>query len=138
MTPEKLRDNIRKLQFSFHLHLAVASYILILIFNYLFSDHFDHPFMTFTFKKLRTCEKHCSLQTKTLHWPKTVTTHLQLAIPEFTRFTRNPENRFDLFDKDLHQNTLVPVSLRSNGQPRNSENHTHTDSIIVNYLDSSR
>jgi hypothetical protein len=52
MKPEKQLDKIRKnlaltetkLQFLFHLHLAATFYISILIFNYLLSDHFDHPF----------------------------------------------------------------------------------------------
>ena len=69
MIPEKQLDKIRKnlaltetkSQFSFHLHLAAAFYISILIFNFFLSDHFDHPFRTFTFKDFRACEKHRSL-----------------------------------------------------------------------------
>jgi hypothetical protein len=50
--PVKQLDKIRKylaltqqiLRFSFHLHLATAFIISILIFNYLLSDHLGHPF----------------------------------------------------------------------------------------------
>ncbi len=50
--PERQLDKIKKylaltepnLQFSFHRHLATAFTISIVIFNYLLSDHFDHPF----------------------------------------------------------------------------------------------
>jgi hypothetical protein len=142
--PEKQLDEIRKnraltetkLQSSFHLHLTAAFYISILIFNYFLSDHFDHHFQTFTFKDFRACEKHRSLRTKALHWAKTLAT--QLAIPESTRLPRNPENRLDLLAKDLHRNILVPVTLRSKGRPRNSEDNTQIDSFIVTYLGSPR
>jgi hypothetical protein len=98
MKPERQMDKSRKhlaltqqiLRFSSHLHLATTSYISILIFNYFLSDQFDHPFQTFTFKDFRACEKYRSLRTKAVHWAKTVAT--QLAIPEPTRLTRNPEN----------------------------------------------
>jgi hypothetical protein len=50
--PERQLDKIRKYQeltpqtsqSSFHLHLATSFIISILIFNYLLSDHLDHPF----------------------------------------------------------------------------------------------
>jgi hypothetical protein len=66
--PERQLEKIRKylaltepnLPFSFHLHLATAFTISILIFNYILSDHFDHHFQTFTFKDFRPCEKHYS------------------------------------------------------------------------------
>jgi hypothetical protein len=139
MKPEKQLDKIRKnlalketkLQFSFHLHLAAAFYISILIFNYLLSDHFGHPFRTFTFKDFRACEKHRSLRTKASHWAKTAAT--QLAIPESTRLPRNPETRIDLLTKDLHGNTFVPVALRSIRRTRNSENNGEADIRISGY-----
>ncbi len=120
------------LQFSFHLHLAAPFTISILISNYFLSGHFDHPFRTFTFKDFRACEKHCSLQMIPLHWAKTAAT--QLAIPESTRLPRNPETRPDTLAKDLHRNTLVPVTLQLISRPRNSENNTQIDSFIFTYL----
>jgi hypothetical protein len=137
---EKQLEKVRKYltltepisHFSFHLHPATAFTISILIFNYFLSYHFDHPFRTFTFPDFRACEKHCSLQMIAWHWAKTSAP--QLAIPESTRLPRNPETRPDLFSKDLHRNTLVPVTLQLTSRPRNSENNTHIDSFIPTYL----
>ncbi len=135
--PERQLDKIRKylaltqqiLQFSFHLHLATAFIISILIFNYLLSDHFDHPFRTFTSKDFRACEKHYSLRMIALHWAKTAVT--QLAIPESTRLPRNPETRPDILAEDLHRNILVPVTPQLKSRPRNSENNTQIDSFHI-------
>ncbi len=124
------------LQFAFHLHLAAAFTISILIFNYILSDHFDHHFMypcrTFSFKDFRNCEKHFSLWMRALHLARTAAT--QPAIPESTRLPRNPETRPNILTKDLHKNTLVPVTLQLIGRPRNSENNTQIDSFIFTYL----
>jgi hypothetical protein len=117
------------LQISFHLHLPAAFTISIFIFNYFLSDHFDHPFRTFTFKDFRACEKHCSLRMKALHWAKAAVT--QLATPESTRLPRNPETRPDILAKDLRRNTLVPVTLQLIGRPRNSGNNTQIDSFHI-------
>jgi hypothetical protein len=132
---EKQLDKVRKCltltepisHFSFHLHLATAFTISILIFNYFLSYHFDHPFQTFTFPDFRACEKHCSLRMIAWHWAKTAAP--QLTIPESTRLPRNPETRPDLLAKVLHRNILVPVTLQLTSQPRNSENNTQIDYI---------
>ncbi len=124
------------LRFSFHLHLVTTFFIYILIFIYLLSDQFDHPFQIFTFKDFRACEKYRSLRTKAIHWAKTVAT--QLAIPEPTRLTRNPESRLDLFTKGSHKSIVAPATLQSKEQTRNSGSNTRIDSFIFNYLDSSR
>jgi hypothetical protein len=141
---ESQQDKFRKylalkepiLQFSFHLHLAATFTISILFFNYVLSDHFDHhfmyPFRTFTLKDFRGCEKHFSLQMKALHLARTAAT--QPAIPESTSLPRNPETRPNILTKDLHRNTLVPVTLQLIGQPRNSENITQIDSFVFTYL----
>jgi hypothetical protein len=137
---ESQQDKFRKylaltepiLQFSVHLHLEAAFTISILFFNDILSDHFDHhfmyPFRTFTLKDFRGCKKHFSLRTKALHLARTAAT--QPTIPESTRLPRNPETRPDVLAKDLHRNTLVPVTLQLTGQPRNSENNTQIDSFI--------
>jgi hypothetical protein len=65
MTPEKQLDKLEKnlalmetkLQPSFHLHLATELYISILMINYFLPYHFDYPFLTFTCKDFRACEK---------------------------------------------------------------------------------
>jgi hypothetical protein len=116
--PERQLDKVRQYltltepisQFSFHLHLATAFTISILIFNYFLSYHFDHLFQTFTFQDFRACEKHCSLRMIAWHWAKTAAS--QLTIPESTRLPRNPETLPDLLAKDFHRNTLVPVTLQ--------------------------
>jgi hypothetical protein len=144
MIPEKQLDKIKKnlaltetkLQSLFHLHLATEFYISILMFNYFLPYHFDYPSPTFTCKDFRACEKHRSLQTRAPHWPKILAT--QLAIPESTKSSKNPENQLDLLTKDLHRNILVPVTLQSKGLLRNSENNTQIDSFIFSYLDSTR
>jgi len=125
--PEKQLDKVRKClpltepisHFSFHLHLTNAFTVSILIFNYFLSYLFDHHFRTFTFPDFWACEKHCSLWMIAWHWAKTASP--QLAIPESIRLHRNPETRPDLLAKDLHRNTLVPVTLQLTSRPRNSE-----------------
>jgi hypothetical protein len=128
------------LQFSSHLHLATAFtifiLIFILIFNYFLFDHFDHHFQTSTFKDLRDCKKHCSLQIKAWHWAEISAT--KLAIPESTKSPRNPENQLDLLAKDLLRNLLIPITLRSKGLLRNSESNIQMDSFIITYLGSPR
>jgi hypothetical protein len=144
MIIEKQLDRIKKnlaltetkLQSSFHLHLAVEFSISISMFNYLLPYYSNYPFLTFTCKDFRACEKHHSLQTRAWHWAKILAT--QLTIPESTQLPRKPENRFDLFTKDLHRNILVPVTLRSKGLLRNSENNTQIESFILSYLGSTR
>jgi hypothetical protein len=49
------------LPLSFHLHLATAFTISILIFNYVLLHHFHHHFQTFNSKDLRDREKPHSL-----------------------------------------------------------------------------
>jgi hypothetical protein len=69
---------------------------------------------------------------KALHLARTAAT--QPAIPESTSLPRNPETGPNILTKDLHHNTLVPVTLQLIGQPRNSENITQIDSFVFTYL----
>jgi hypothetical protein len=121
---ERQQDKIRKLpalkdsilKFSF-LHLSARFLISILLFNSILSNHFYHhfmyPFKTFTSKEIKDCEWHSSLQTKALHSAKTAKAYP--AIFESTRLPRSPETRLNIIVKDLHRNTLVPVSLQLTG-----------------------
>ncbi len=131
---QALKDSI--LKFSFHLHLTATFIISILLFNSVLSDHFYHHFMypsqPFTSKDFKDCEKPFSLQTKALHSAKTAKTHP--AILESTRLPRNPETRPNILAKDLHRNTLVPVTLPLIGRPRISESNIQSDSFLFQYL----
>ncbi len=91
-----------------------------------------YPSKTFTSKDFKDCEKPPFLQTKALHSAKTAETHP--AILESTRLPRSPETRPNLLAKDLHRNTLVPVSLQPTGRPRTSENIIQIDSFLFQYL----
>jgi hypothetical protein len=84
-----------------------------------------YPFQTFTSRDFKDCEKHFSLQTKALHLAQKAKTHT--TILESTRLPRNPETQPTIPAKDLHRNTLVPVTLQLLGQPRISENNPQID-----------
>ncbi len=141
---KRQQDKIRKFQplkdailkFSVHLHLAATFTISILFLNSIVLDHFDYhfvyPLQTFLSKNFKDCEKHFFLQTKALHSAKTAKTHP--AILESTRLHRNPGTRPNIHAKDLHGNTLVPVTLQLIGRPRTSEGNLQIDSFLFQYL----
>jgi hypothetical protein len=131
---QALKNSI--LKFSFYLHFAAAFIISILFFKSISSAHFNchfmYPFQTFTSGDFKDCNKHFSLQTKALHLAKKAKT--PTAILESTRLPRNPETRLTIPTKDLHRNTLVPVTLQLLGQCRISENNPQIDSFQFQYL----
>jgi len=131
---QALKNSIIK--FSFYPHFAATFIISTLFFNSIssvhFNCHFMYPFQTFTFRDFKGCKKHFSLQTKASHSAKKAKTHT--AILKSTRLPRNPETQLTIPAKDLHRNTLVPVTLQLLDQPRISENNPQMDSIQLQYL----
>ena len=109
--------------------------IFIAIFNSLVADPLDHHSQTFTIRDLSDCKsRHLSQQTASTQADTVVKA---LANTDSIRSFKIPGNWPDVHYKSRTRNPLVPSHLLS-GRIRKSETKFNPDSIIFNYLDSSR